>query len=127
MFPVLKSLGEASYGTIPNVFAFRKLGWSIVLYDSECFCIPKAWLEHRAPTVHPLAGSPWLHDRICTLTYFYGKPKPEGVEGLMAPPLLSRDDLVKQAGAFIREVVPTSSVVLSQYDHAVAKAGGMQS
>ena len=30
-----------------NVSGFEKPGWSIVRYDSECFCITKAWVEHR--------------------------------------------------------------------------------
>jgi hypothetical protein len=73
-------------------------------------------LANREPSsgsLKTIATRAELHDRICTLNSSYGKHKPVGVEGLMAPPLLSLDDLVKQGGAFVREVVPTRALVQS--------------
>ena len=52
-----ESLGGASYGTIPNVFAFRKLGWSILLPDSKRLCMSMLML----PRVHQ-AGEDCPHD-----------------------------------------------------------------
>eukprot|EP00798_Chlamydomonas_sp_ICE-L_P005605 gene5605-biopygen1137 len=47
--------------------------------------------------------------------------------GLKVPPLLSKDDLVKQWKPFLEAIIRASEIILNQHDHAVVAAGGITS